>query len=121
MEILLQSERFKLYRELTELLRTQYNLPCIRSNTVAYQASKAAFAFKDGHDRAEYERALPDLVNFSHRFAKSAMYRLMLIARHGWSWNGGSFTASVTVTRRAIWIARWPSCPPNSTASPPSD
>lgn len=57
-------ERFKLYRELTELLRTQYNLPFIRSNAVAYQASQAAFAFKDGHNRAEYERALPYLVNF---------------------------------------------------------
>jgi hypothetical protein len=57
-------ERFKLYREMTELLRTQYNLPFIRSNAVAYQASKAAFAFKDGHNRAEYERALPYLVNF---------------------------------------------------------
>lgn len=54
----------KLFRELSELLRTQYNLPYIRSNAVAYQASKAAFVFKDGHNRAEYERALPYLVNF---------------------------------------------------------
>ncbi|MFL6214318.1 MAG: hypothetical protein ACJ74J_10555 [Blastocatellia bacterium] len=54
----------KLFRELSELLRTQYNLPYIRSNAVAYQASKAAFVFKDGHNRAEYERALPYLVKF---------------------------------------------------------
>jgi hypothetical protein len=54
----------KLFRELSELLRTQYNLPYIRSNAVAYQASKAAFVFKDGHNRAEYERALPNLVKF---------------------------------------------------------
>ena len=57
-------ERLKLYNQLTELLRTQYNLPFIRSNAVAYQASKAAFVFKDGHNREEYERALPYLVKF---------------------------------------------------------
>jgi hypothetical protein len=57
-------ERVKLFREMSELLRTQYNLPYLRSNTIAYQAAKAAFAFKDGHNRAEYERALPYLVNF---------------------------------------------------------
>ena len=57
-------ERFKLYNQMTQLLRTQYNLPFIRSNTVAYQASRAAFVFKDGHNRAEYEKALPYLVNF---------------------------------------------------------
>ena len=54
----------KLFRELSELLRTQYNLPFVRSNAVAYQASKAAFVFKDGHNRDEYERALPNLVKF---------------------------------------------------------
>lgn len=59
-----QKERFKLYNQLTELLRTQYNLPYVRSNAVAYQASKAAFVFKDGHNRADYEKALPNLINF---------------------------------------------------------
>ena len=57
-------ERLKLYNQLTELLRTQYNLPFIRSNAVAYQASRAAFVFKDGHNRGDYERALPYLVKF---------------------------------------------------------
>ncbi len=42
----------------------QYNLPFIRSNTVAYQAARAAFVFKGGHNRQEYERALPYLVSF---------------------------------------------------------
>jgi hypothetical protein len=59
-----QKERLKLFNEMTELLRTQYNLPLIRSNTVAYQASKAAFVFKDGHKREDYEKALPNLINF---------------------------------------------------------
>jgi hypothetical protein len=57
-------ERVKLFREMTELLRTQYRLPVLRSNAVAYRAAKAAFVFKDGHSRADYERALPDLVSF---------------------------------------------------------
>jgi hypothetical protein len=57
-------QRVKLFGELAELLRTQYRLPLLRSNAVAYRAARAAFVFKDGHSRADYERALPDLVNF---------------------------------------------------------
>lgn len=57
-------QQVKLYNQLTELLRTQYNLPFIRSNAVAYQAARAAFVFKGGHNRQEYEKALPYLVSF---------------------------------------------------------
>lgn len=57
-------QRVKLFRELSELLRTQYRLPLLRSNAVAYRAARAAFVFKDGRSRADYERALPDLVSF---------------------------------------------------------
>lgn len=57
-------QQVKLYNQLTELLRTQYNLPFIRSNTVAYQAAKAAFVFKGGHNRQDYEKALPYLLSF---------------------------------------------------------
>ena len=57
-------ERLKLFGELAGLLRTQYRLPLLRSNAVAYRAAKAAFVFKDGRSRADYERALPDLVSF---------------------------------------------------------
>ena len=57
-------QQLKLYNQLSELLRTQYNLPFIRSNAVAYQAARAAFVFKGGHNRQEYERALPYLVSF---------------------------------------------------------
>ncbi|HEX8117913.1 MAG TPA: hypothetical protein VF521_11630 [Pyrinomonadaceae bacterium] len=56
--------RVKLFGELAELLRTQYRLPLLRSNAVAYRAARAAFVFKDGRSRADYERALPDLVSF---------------------------------------------------------
>jgi hypothetical protein len=57
-------ERVKLFGQLAELLRTQYRLPFWRSNTVAYRAAKAAFVFKDGRGRSDYERALPDLESF---------------------------------------------------------
>jgi hypothetical protein len=57
-------QQLRLYNQLTELLRSQYNLPFIRSNAVAYQAARAAFVFKGGHNRQEYERALPYLVSF---------------------------------------------------------
>lgn len=57
-------QQVKLYNQMTELLRTQYNLPFVRSNTVAYQAARAAFVFKGGHNRQEYEKALPYLVSF---------------------------------------------------------
>ena len=57
-------QRVRLFRQLAELLRTQYRLPLWRSNAVALRAARAAFVFKDGHSRAEYERALPDLRGF---------------------------------------------------------
>lgn len=56
--------RTALFFELAEMLRTQYHLPFLRSNLVALRAARAAFVFKDGHNRAEYERALPDLVRY---------------------------------------------------------
>jgi hypothetical protein len=54
----------RLFNELAETLRTQYHLPLVRSNTVAYQAAKAAFVFKDGRNREDYEKATPYLINF---------------------------------------------------------
>jgi hypothetical protein len=57
-------QQVRLYNQMTELLRSQYNLPFIRSNAVAYQAARAAFVFKGGHSRQEYEKALPYLVSF---------------------------------------------------------
>jgi len=63
-------QRVRLYGQLTGLLRTQYRLPFWRSNAVAYRAARAAFVFKDGHSRADYVRALPDLRSF-HKSVRS--------------------------------------------------
>ncbi len=57
-------QQVRLFNQATELLRTQYNLPLVRSNRVAYHAAKAAFIFKDGKQRSDYEKALPDLTEF---------------------------------------------------------
>jgi hypothetical protein len=59
-----EKQRVKLFNQLSELLRTQYHMPLVRSNQVAYYAANAAFTFKKGSGRADYEKALPDLVKF---------------------------------------------------------
>ncbi|MFN0107700.1 MAG: hypothetical protein ACKVZH_02515 [Blastocatellia bacterium] len=57
-------ERLKLFNQLAELMRSQYRMPFATSNTVAYQAAQAAFVFKEGKKREDYEKALPNLVKF---------------------------------------------------------
>lgn len=59
-----ERQRVRLFNQLSELLRTQYNMPLIRSNRVAYYAANAAFFFQKGKQRSDYEKALPDLVKF---------------------------------------------------------
>ncbi|MEK6335827.1 MAG: hypothetical protein AABM67_12925 [Acidobacteriota bacterium] len=59
-----EKQQVRLFNQLTELLRTQYHMPLIRSNQVAYHAANAAFVFKQGGERKDYEKALPDLVKF---------------------------------------------------------
>jgi hypothetical protein len=57
-------QRFKLYGELTELLQKQYRLPFWRRQLTAFYATRAAFVFKDGKSREDYEKALPDVERF---------------------------------------------------------
>jgi hypothetical protein len=59
-----ERERLRMYSELTELLQKQYKLSFWRRQLIAYRAAKAAFVFKDGKSRADYEQALPDLEKF---------------------------------------------------------
>lgn len=59
-----EKQRLRLFRQLSELLRSQYNMPLVRSNQVAYYAADAAFVFQKGKQRADYEKALPELVKF---------------------------------------------------------
>jgi len=60
----------RLFNQLTELLRTQYHMPFVRSNKVAYYAANAAFVFKRGKQRSDYAQALPDLIKFYSEIRK---------------------------------------------------
>ena len=54
----------RLYEQLVALLRRQYHLPFWRACLGAYHAARAAVVFQRGHNRAEYEKALPDLMEY---------------------------------------------------------
>jgi hypothetical protein len=54
----------KLFVELSTLLRRQFELPFWRSCQGAYYAARSAVVFQKGRQRAEYLRALPDLVDY---------------------------------------------------------
>lgn len=57
-------ERLKLFRELGKVLESQFHFPLWRRQLVAFYAARAAFVFKDGKAREDYEKALPDLRKF---------------------------------------------------------
>jgi hypothetical protein len=59
-----EKQRLQLFNELAELLRSQYGMSQLKSNQVAYYGADAAFVFKQGHERSDYEKALPDLLKF---------------------------------------------------------
>ena len=59
-----EKQRVRLFNEATELLRTQYHMTPVKSDLVAYYAANAAFVFKEGKQRSDYEKALPDLIKF---------------------------------------------------------
>src|SRR6185295_20170614 len=65
-----EKQRLRLFNQLSELLRSQYNMPLIRSNRVAYYAADAAFVFKKGKQRSDYEQALPALIKFYESIRK---------------------------------------------------
>ena len=56
-----------LFLQLAELMRHQFHFPIFRSNRVALSAAHAAFIFKNGHDRLDYDKVLPDLVDYFQR------------------------------------------------------
>src|ERR1041385_8107969 len=59
-----EKQRVRLFNQAAELLRTQYHMTPVKSNLVAYYAANAAFVFKEGGQRSDYEKALPDLIKF---------------------------------------------------------
>jgi hypothetical protein len=65
-------ERFALFTEMAELLRTQYHFSRLRSYLGAYYAARAAVVFQRGHERREYEKALPPLRRFYRMIGASS-------------------------------------------------
>jgi hypothetical protein len=59
-----EKQRLQLFNQLAELLRTQYGMSRLKSEQVAYYGANAAFVFKQGQQRGDYEKALPDLLKF---------------------------------------------------------
>lgn len=53
-----------LFLELAQTLRTQYRFPWLRSYVGAYYGASAAFTFKEGKQRSDYEKAMPALQSY---------------------------------------------------------
>jgi hypothetical protein len=62
-----------MFGQLAELMRKQFHFPLFRSYVVAARAARAAFVFKDGKDRGDYRRALPDLIAYYSAIEKSGV------------------------------------------------
>ncbi len=62
----------RLYGELVELLRRQYHLPFWRACWAAFHAAHAAVVFQRGHNHAEYQKALPDLLAYYASIRRSS-------------------------------------------------
>jgi hypothetical protein len=59
-----EHRRLAMFGQLVDLMRTQYQLPFWSSTAAGYHAAKAAVVFQRGHNRAEHELALPDLISY---------------------------------------------------------
>jgi hypothetical protein len=57
----------RLFLQAAELIRKQFHAPFWRSYVMAYHSAKSAFIFKDGTNRSEYARALPNLTAYFQR------------------------------------------------------
>jgi len=101
-------KQVQLFNQLSELLRTQYHMPLVRSNQVAYYAANAAFAFKDGKTQADYEKALPELVKFYGAIRKMSdiPFDVDRVASPGIAMVDCSSRALETRSRRAAARAR---------------
>ncbi len=54
----------RVFRELITLLRNQFGMTPLEATKSAFHAARAAFVFKDGNSRTDYEKALPDLEEY---------------------------------------------------------
>jgi hypothetical protein len=59
-----EKQRLRLFWQLARSLREQFHTGFVRSFPSAYRAAKAAFVFKDGRNRDDYAKALPELERY---------------------------------------------------------
>lgn len=64
-----------LFWQLAGGLRSQFHAPFWRSFGLAFQATKAAFVFKQGRSRADYQRTLPGLITYYEAIQKLTIER----------------------------------------------
>lgn len=57
-------DRLRLFLQLGELLGRQYGFRFWRRQLTAFYAAKGAFVFKNGRERTDYEKAMPDIERF---------------------------------------------------------
>ncbi len=98
-----EKQRLQLFNQLAELLRTQYGMSRLKSEQVAYYGANAAFVFKQGKQRTDYEKALPDLLKFYE-----AIHQISDIP----------FDADGINTHPAIWQRLWRNCRPRFIGCP---
>ena len=56
-----EKKPLKLFMQSAQLMRDMFHMPFWRSYLVSYYDAKAAFVFKDGHNRSDYEK-VPDII-----------------------------------------------------------
>ncbi|WP_461135879.1 hypothetical protein [Spirosoma lituiforme] len=64
-----------LFWQLAGGLRQQFHAPFWRSFGLAFLATKAAFVFKKGHSRADYQQAMPGLITYYEAIQKLTVER----------------------------------------------
>lgn len=83
-----EKKPFKLFNQLAGLMRNQFHAPFVRSYKMAYHSAKAAFTFKNGTNRDEYNKALPDLKTYFKSLSDMSKspfdYRKMAILELEW-------------------------------------
>lgn len=101
-------QRATLFLELAEMLRTQYQFPLLRSYLGAYHGAVAAFLFKEGRQRADYKKALPELQAYFGLIRNTGRvdFDVRRAAPLRSNWSGGSCIGIVPAIRPVRWDVR---------------
>ena len=59
-----ENKKLKLFFQSASLMRNQFHFPLLRSHLVAVHVARAAFVFKEGKSRVDYNKALPPLQDY---------------------------------------------------------